>query len=605
MKGWWVLTLLWFSATTFGQVENIKILADSPQWLRLGHYQEQMIGGTQSAIRSSDFFLSQAGQSNPYAELQATIRAFQAGSVSAMCRFPARYQFLQENQLVPVRDLVALCPEYEQYLSRYPVNGVSVVYAAGFLGNPASMFGHLLLRLKLDGDARLLDNTFNFGAMIAPQDSKLTYIFKGITGGYGARFSDEPFYHQSQVYNEDELRNLWEYSLSLTPSQIQLLLAHRYELQGVVFDYYFFTENCAYQLAELLELVTNKPIVVTKYPWVLPYDVIRSLAEEHSDYVAEITRTPSRQQRFYDRFEQLSNTQQGLIEAYVAQDTSLETLLMNETLTSKNQILEVLLDYFSYLEVRHDQLTSTQSEQRQQVLLKRFTLPAGRNFNWSEIETIPPHATQKPSLLQLRYLVDNYDQASTELRIRGNYYDDLSLNERENNFSALEALDLTVSGQETNGVKRLGLVEIRNIKPDQTDFVGDKSLSWTFGFGLQPATNTCRNCSVGYLSGGLGKAYGTDDTVVYGLITGRVQTSYNETSHTFLGSELGFISKPIRWWRTKITARWEQALEYPDTYQAGVVSWEQAFGASPNWDVRTSISSSRQQRWSVALGYYW
>lgn len=605
MKAWWMMSLLWLSTAAWAQDAYLKALAESPQWLRLGHYQSQMITGVKSSVTSSDFFLSQSGPSDPHAELQATLDAFLFGSTSTICRFPARYQFLQQRKLVSARNLADTCPEYEQYLSQYPVNEVSVVYAAGFLGNPASMFGHLLLRLKLNNNARLLDNTFNFGAMVPPQDNKLTYIFQGITGGYEARFSDEPFYHHSHVYNEDELRNLWEYSLSLTPKQIQLLLAHRYELQNVVFDYYFFTENCAFQLAELLELVSNKSILSTKYPWVLPYDVISSLADNHPDLVTKVERTPSRQQQFYDRYAQLTAAQQEHIRAFVRQETPLDRLLKDESFTSRNQILDVLLDYFCYLEVRHDGLTEVQAIQRKQVLLQRFTLPAGLHSQWSDVEAVPPHATQKPSLLQIVHRADHRNQGSTEVRIRGNYYDELSINERENNFSALQALDLTISDREKNGIKRLGLVEIRHIKPDQTDLIGDKGLSWSFGFGLRPASNACQNCTVGYMDGGIGKAYGTDETVVYGLITGRVQTAYRALSYTYLGSELGVITKPTRWWRTKVTAKWETGLEQSNHDQDMVVTWEQALGASPDWDVRTSLSSSRQQRWSLKMGYYW
>ena len=114
-----------------------------------------------------------------------------------------------------------------------------------------------------------------------------------------------------------------------------------------------------------------------------------------------------------------------------------------------------------------------------------------------------------------------------------------------------------------------------------------------------------RTVLVGYLDGGIGKAYGTDETVVYGLITGRVQTAYRALSHSYLGSELGFITKPTRWWRTKVTAKWETGLEQSNRDQDVVVTWEQALGASPDWDVRTSVSSSRQQRWSLKMGYYW
>jgi len=63
-------------------------------------------------------------------------------------------------------------------------------------------------------------------------------------------------------YGDFENRDIWEYRLQLTAAQTERLLMHVWELKESYFDYFFFTENCAYQLLPLLE-VANPELHLT------------------------------------------------------------------------------------------------------------------------------------------------------------------------------------------------------------------------------------------------------------------------------------------------------------------------------------------------------
>ncbi len=132
------------------------------------------------------------------------------------------------------------------------------------------------------------------------------YIIKGLVGGYGSTFTHLEFYQQNHNYAETQLRDLWEYKLDLTNSEVDLIVGHTWELLGMENQYYFISENCAYRIAELLNLVIEKPLLPSSKYWAMPIDVftgLTSTALGERDLVKSITRFPSRQNRFRDAYE--------------------------------------------------------------------------------------------------------------------------------------------------------------------------------------------------------------------------------------------------------------------------------------------------------------
>ena len=123
-------------------------------------------------------------------------------------------------------------------------------FSSGVLNNPASMFGHTFLRIDQKGQTeqtRILAYTIDYAARVPP-DVGLEYGFKGIFGGYEGYFSTPPYYIKVQAYRDMENRDMWEYQLNLTPTQIDRLLMHAWELGNAYFDYFFFKENCSYHI---------------------------------------------------------------------------------------------------------------------------------------------------------------------------------------------------------------------------------------------------------------------------------------------------------------------------------------------------------------------
>ena len=298
-------------------------LADQREWLALLHYRPAVDGtGVVSDADDSRFFLTPTGKTNPHAELAATLRAFfntdpvGGDPQPAQCAFIARYRWLKaaldfDDQRLPPQP----CERFRHWFHELNAESVTLVFASAYLNNPASLFGHTLLRLDRRGQTestRLLAYTINYAADDAGSRG-LMYAIDGIAGGFRGQFDLQPYYKLVRTYGDLESRDIWEYRLNLRPSQLQHLLEHVWELRGIEFDYYFFRENCAWQLLTLLEVADPSLRLSEKFAlWTLPADMIR-LLDQQLELIGEVTARPSRGTAIRRRQQTLSANEWWLV----------------------------------------------------------------------------------------------------------------------------------------------------------------------------------------------------------------------------------------------------------------------------------------------------
>ncbi len=120
-------------------------LAQDNTFKRLLHYE----GGTSLVEKGSPFFISPDGYHNPESELAATIQSFYKKDVlddsHALCRFPARFSYLQKQLNLSVSDLPKPeCKQYNEFRQKVRAQSVSLVFAAENNTSPSSMMGHLV-----------------------------------------------------------------------------------------------------------------------------------------------------------------------------------------------------------------------------------------------------------------------------------------------------------------------------------------------------------------------------------------------------------------------------------------------------------------------------
>ncbi len=265
-------------------------LHSDPIWLALLQVDRGLLGlGRKSSVSTQRFFLSPRGKRDPKAELSATLASFLDpdarvdGTEHPQCAFIARRRWLVERLRITASQMPRVaCEHYQDWRTGLAATGLTLVYPEGFMNNPASMFGHTLLRIDIETDDRaeeILGYAVDFTGEPG-QDRGPLFVFRGILGLYPGRFGVNPYYQQLRRYAEWENRDIWEYRLDIDEEELEFLLMHLWELRGIDHPYYFFTENCSYHLLRLLELV--KPELRDRdalRTFVIPIDTVRGVLD--------------------------------------------------------------------------------------------------------------------------------------------------------------------------------------------------------------------------------------------------------------------------------------------------------------------------------------
>jgi len=278
-------------------------LADETAWRRLLHYHPSLVRGLISHVDDPRFFLAgDAGRTNLAAELDATIAALFGPAPMApveadpRCRFVSRARWLRAR-LAPLELPPApVCEAYESWRATLNADSLTLILPSSYLNNPSSMFGHTLLRIDppdVDSGSDWLSWALNFAADPGSDAPKsIGYAFKGVTGGYPGRFSLEPYFRKIRTYGAIENRDIWEYRLNLTLAEVERLVEHVWELDGLSFDYYFFRENCSFRLLELFDHARPSLDLAAGFRFTaIPADTVRAVVE--AGLVESVERLPS------------------------------------------------------------------------------------------------------------------------------------------------------------------------------------------------------------------------------------------------------------------------------------------------------------------------
>ncbi|WP_344808395.1 DUF4105 domain-containing protein [Allohahella marinimesophila] len=298
-------------------------LSTESTWLHLLHYHRAGLLSTFSSQVDDDrFFLSPNGATDPEAEMLATIAAFQRGvsgnnaDDSAQCRFPARFHWLSER-LPALEPLRLDCAAFHAWSQRIGGKGLSLVFPAAFINSPSSMFGHTLIRIdRGEGSNPLLDYAVNYAANANAADDPLLFSIKGLAGGYPGIVSIVPYYEKVKEYHFLESRNVWEYELKVTQAEVDQFVRHVWEVQHAEMDYFFFTENCSYQLLALLDASSDRFDFTDEFlVRAIPGDTVRILVE--NGVVGDTAFRPSAATQLAAETGQLDQQQVAAVRDYV------------------------------------------------------------------------------------------------------------------------------------------------------------------------------------------------------------------------------------------------------------------------------------------------
>ncbi|PAF45243.1 hypothetical protein BJI48_00075 [Helicobacter sp. 11S02596-1] len=246
--------------------------------------------GKKSEITDKKFFYSPAGNRDPKAELEATIREFyrpieavkvpsylkeivanakkiqgehrtkipqrsaNKADYHAICRFGARFDYLDgalHFEGLPKNP----CKEFTDMFAYIDPKSASIVFPSSFMGSPASMFGHTFLLLNSSFDSKLLAHAVDFAAQVdISKENPLVYMTKGLLGGYDGFYAIAPYYDKLKEYSDTENRDIYEFGLNLSEEEVKKMYRHIWELRDIGIEYFYFDKNCSYNMLWLLEI---------------------------------------------------------------------------------------------------------------------------------------------------------------------------------------------------------------------------------------------------------------------------------------------------------------------------------------------------------------
>ena len=260
-------------------------LYNAPYWKTLLHYKPSPFHKNKSLVDDPMFFCAKKGKTNPKAELEATIKAFFSPAPGkderhAIERFPGRFKWICDELNLSKEDFPYNGDAfYQAIIQKINPGDVYLIFPAGFLKNPASVFGHTLLLVESKGQSRLLANSINYGA-VSNITGGVLYAFLGLVGGFRGYFAFVPYYEKIKQYANMDMRDMWEYRLNFSEEEKDRMLRHVFDLSGIYSRYFFISENCSYNLLFLVEAAKPETNITNVLSGVVePIETVKTISE--------------------------------------------------------------------------------------------------------------------------------------------------------------------------------------------------------------------------------------------------------------------------------------------------------------------------------------
>jgi hypothetical protein len=589
-------------------------LHEDPAWRTLVHYRRGWFGDG-SLVDDPDFFASPDGEEDPEAELEATIRAFfepmPTEGKHPVCRFAARFDWLKERlHIDPARLPVPVCEPVEEILETIAPKSVVVVFPTAYMNSPASMYGHTLLVIENVHGSEMLANAVNYAGRTDTTFGPL-YAVKGILGFYEGYYSIMPYYLKLQEYNDVSDRDIWEYRLNLTEAEMRRMVLHIYELEDIHSDYYFFDENCSYNLLFLLD-VARPGVGLTddKGLWVIPLDTIRAI--EEAGLVDEVGFRPAKSTKIEHLAAQLEPEEQDRARALANGEIEVAEVVAGPgTAQTKILVCDLASEYLQYRYFEHRLGQEEYAARFRGILAARATLGEADPGTLSPPTPPQPEGGHRSS--RTRFGGGALDETGfAELRYRPVYHELLD------NPRGYEPGSGIVFGElafryypepEDFQLEALTLIEIVSLAPRNRFF---KPTSWQVNTGLQRRlTSKERRALVYDFRYGLGWTWRNRIAGMFYVLPElgiQLGGSLDDNHSIGLGGTAGVFRRLTRRWQLHLFARetWYRLGERDAIFHGGL---GQNFELAPNWSLRADLTRSGEQdrwwwEWSAAVNLY-
>lgn len=587
-------------------------LAQRAEWKNLLHYVPRVfMPGVKSLVDDPGFFNAPDGKTNPEAELDATLARFFSTTRSKrdkqlpQCQFIARYHWLKAQlHFDPARLPEQSCPRFDEWYAALAPQSIALVFPAAYLNNPASMFGHTLLRVDGKGQdkhTRLLAYAINYAAA-TNETNGFMFAVRGVFGGYIGAFSVAPYYDKVNEYSEIENRDIWEYNLNFTPAEIRRMLEHTWELGHTWFRYYFFDENCSYNLLALLQVGRPDLKLTEQFRWyAIPSDTVRAVTAVPG-LLKSVHYRPARSTLLRARIRQASPDEQ-----YLARDIAEGRLAPDgRQLTSlapaeQAKVLDLAFNYLSYQRLSAGLPAKPTARRLLGLLNARSRIDVHDPGPAISTPAVRPDEGHRSALIALG-AGQRARQNFTELRLRPTYHDLMDPQGGYVRGAQIRFLDLRARHYADTGHNRVESLTVLNITSLTPRNRLIKPLSWYVDIGWYHSRLAEDDEAVLFhLDGGAGVTYApAAHTLLYGLIAGSLEKGTRLEHHYALGAgpSVGLYTDLSPRWRLSLSAK---VLRYGlgGLHSAGEVSLRQRVTLGPQSALKLNLARQYE------FGNYW
>lgn len=499
-------------------VEQTK-LYENPYWSKLLHYRNG-----ESEIDSDNFFISKNGKYDLKEELFETISSIEKGTNSVLCRFPLRVKWLKEN--IPNLNITQYsCEELDKFISLVDGKFVTMVFPTAHINSPASMYGHTFIRISSNEETPLISNAVNYAAATTDTNG-LIFAYKGLFGEYEGRYSILPYYEKIKEYNNLEQRDIWEYDLDLTQDEIDKLVLHTYELKDSYSDYFFFKENCSYNVLWLLEVARPSLDLVSQFDFkTVPLDSIKVLQKYNLIKNTNFRYSSMRKMKFILN-EKIENKE--YVKGFIKEDNELNNSLSTE---DKISYLDLKISYLQYQRANNEYDKDEYLKKYLQLLKERSSYKQASTY---DIKT-PFNPIDSHDSARVSFFYNNND--SFEFSAKPVYNDMYDISDGYLQGAYIDFFDVNIKKEKDENARldRFTLLKIKSLAPQDLIF---KPISWGIDVGYEHFKQRSDYLKV---KPEIGVTFGQNRDFIY-LMAGSNLYYKNSEQLYSIGSTIGFIT---------------------------------------------------------------
>ena len=453
-----------------------------------------------------------------------------------------------------------------------------------------------------------MDLGINFGAVVPENENTLVYVLRGLLGGYEAGFSDQDYYRADLTYTRTEFRDMWEYKLNLSDYQAKLLLYHVWEITGRRFRYFFLSTNCAFRIAELMEMVTEKPFVEDVDVWYAPISIFHRLDQvdrsvgDGDGVISSIRYRPSAQRIFLAQVEALDDEGKGLLNELIEADGNLDAL-RDVDARRRSSVLNVLLEYYQYRMAGNldEDTDASLRRAKDDAVRARLALPAVEFAPRIEIPARrAPSTAAPPSKVGIGFGYNEELGSFSYASIAPFSYETTGNNLLD--YSSLIVADLSLAHDDEGlRLEAFDIVRARKVNLNRTSIPGESTSSWEVALGARREHNACGDCREAFAEGAIGKSRRLGRSAALSALLGFDLATGSDGSSAF-GRLLLNLGSAERW-GSELGATYRY---YPrESEDRFVLRWSSRVSVAHRHEINFDVSSDDAVQASLYYAYRW